>query len=82
MEELSQAAFFIHLEAHNCTVMKITKYGYFKTRNNKSGKVIGIQPLDTYLASTICCYCRDLRVPPPKELMPLHDFIETNHETE
>lgn len=78
MDSLSQQAFFIHLEANNCTVMKVTKFGYFKTRNNKTGKVIGIQPLDTYLASTICCYCRDLRIPPPNNLAMVHHFIESS----
>lgn len=78
MEQLSRDAFFIHLETQNCTVMKITKFGYYKMRNNVSGKVVGIQPLETYLASTICCYCRDLRIAPPRELIPLHEFIENS----
>lgn len=56
--------------------MKITKYGYFKFRNNKHGKVIGIQPLDNYLACTICRYCQDLRIQVPLEFQELIKQIE------
>lgn len=77
MDQLSQGAFFAYLESQNCSIMKVTKYGYFKFRNNKHGKVIGVQPLDNYLACTICKYCHDLRVPSPPALQELTKQIET-----